>query len=305
MSEPAPRKADAFAPPRVLDHIVLPVASLELARARYEALGFTVAPDAAHPFGTENCCVFLGNDTFLEPLAIRRREDAEVAQVEGNTFVRRDAAYRFRRDIEGFSHLVVKTEDASADHASYARAGMSAGEMVRFERAFELPSGETGEVAFALAFAGDLRAPDAGFFACEVVKRASADRAALMDHPNGAVALSEVVLSEPNPTDFQYFLQDFLDQRRMEDHSFGIEFALANARVSVLTATGLKAFCGLDASGEGRGLLHQTFVIAVRSLAAVRTRLDEGAIEYQEVGARLLVPWAPGQGTAILFEEAG
>ena len=51
--------------PRALDHLVLPVRSLEAARADYERLGFLVAPDARHPFGTSNACVFLA-DGFYE-----------------------------------------------------------------------------------------------------------------------------------------------------------------------------------------------------------------------------------------------
>eukprot|EP01133_Synstelium_polycarpum_P029511 gene29511-36177_t len=42
--------------PRPVDHLVLPVVELDTARQRLEALGFTVAPSAQHPFGTENAC---------------------------------------------------------------------------------------------------------------------------------------------------------------------------------------------------------------------------------------------------------
>ncbi|TIT26271.1 MAG: VOC family protein, partial [Mesorhizobium sp.] len=45
--------------PHSLDHLVLPTASLDVARARLVSLGFVVAPTGIHPFGTENCCVFL------------------------------------------------------------------------------------------------------------------------------------------------------------------------------------------------------------------------------------------------------
>lgn len=288
---------------RALDHLVLPVSSVDRARARYEALGFTVAATGRHPFGTENCCVFLGNDTFLEPLAIYKREVCEVAMARGNTFLRNDAAYRFRRDVEGFSHLVVKTDDASADHVEYRDGGIGGGPMVRFDRRFQTASGQHDDVSFALAFAEDRRAPDAGFFSCEVVRAPGVDRSDLLTHPNGAVGLVESVMSEPNPSDFQYFLQVFLDQREMDNHSFGIEFALPNAKVSVLTPVGMRAFCGFDAP-QARGLLHQTFVIAVRSLEDLRERLSSGDIPFASVGRRLLVPWAPGQGANILFEEA-
>ncbi|TIX38964.1 MAG: VOC family protein, partial [Mesorhizobium sp.] len=56
--------------PHPLDHLVLPTASLDVARARLTLLGFTVAPTGIHPFGTENCCVFLTDGTYLEPLAV-------------------------------------------------------------------------------------------------------------------------------------------------------------------------------------------------------------------------------------------
>ena len=302
MSELHAREASAFRPPRALDHLVLPVSSVERARERYERLGFTVAPTGVHPFGTENACVFIG-DTFLEPLAVRRREDAEKAIAAGNTFVARDGAYRFRFDIEGFSFVVLRSEDAGADHASFEAAAMSAGAPVRFERTFALADGTQGNAEFLLAFAGDLRAPDAGFFACEVVTAPDVDRTPLRHHANGAVQVVEVVLSEPNPTDFQYFLQALLEQRRMDDHSFGIEFELRNGKLSVLTPAGLRHFCGLDAEGQGRGLLHRTFVVAVENLANVRALLERNGVETHPVGPRILVPWAPGQGTALLFEE--
>lgn len=47
------------AKPHPLDHVVLPVVNIDVARERIGKLGFTVAADARHPFGTENACVFL------------------------------------------------------------------------------------------------------------------------------------------------------------------------------------------------------------------------------------------------------
>ncbi|TIX70312.1 MAG: VOC family protein, partial [Mesorhizobium sp.] len=53
-----------------LDHLVLPTARLDAARVRLGSLGFVVAPTGIHPFGTENCCVFFADGTYLEPLAV-------------------------------------------------------------------------------------------------------------------------------------------------------------------------------------------------------------------------------------------
>ncbi len=73
-----------------LDHLVLPTAGLDTARQRLEALGFTVAPMGVHPFGTRNCCVYLADGTFMEPLAIGDAAVADDAARAGNVFVARD-----------------------------------------------------------------------------------------------------------------------------------------------------------------------------------------------------------------------
>jgi hypothetical protein len=79
----------------------LPVEDLDTARARHSALGFTVAADARHPFGTENACVFFADGTYLEPLALPSVKSARKRR-EGNVFVARDQAYRFRRVTTAF-----------------------------------------------------------------------------------------------------------------------------------------------------------------------------------------------------------
>lgn len=108
-----------------LDHLVLPTGSLEVARARLTSLGFVVAPTGIHPFGTENCCVFLADGTYLEPLAIGSEQAAIEAAAAGNVFVARDRAYRESRGDEGFSAVVLGTGNADADHVRYVEAGLS------------------------------------------------------------------------------------------------------------------------------------------------------------------------------------
>ncbi|MHC1549013.1 VOC family protein [Phyllobacterium sp. K27] len=288
--------------PHPVDHLVLPTADLEIARMRLEQLGFTVAPVGVHPFGTENICVFLGDNSFLEFLAIGQREICEAEARKGNVFVARDQAYRFRNGQEGFSALVMGSEDAKADHQSFAEAGISAGNILDFSRPFILPDGKEDRAGFRLAFAADLRAPDVFFFTCERVNTPKVDRSALQHHANGAAVLREVVLSEINPTDFQYPLQDVINQRDVNAHSFGMDIAAANANVTVLTPSGLQAFMGIEASTTERGLRLQAFVLGVRDLAAVESLLISNNIPIEKRGSRLIVHKAQGQGAAIAFE---
>jgi Glyoxalase-like domain len=287
---------------RPLDHCVLPVGDLETARSRLGALGFTVAPDGQHPFGTENCCVYFADNTFLEPLAIGQRETAEAAAINGNVFVARDAAFRFRRGPEGFSALVMGSNDADADHEGFAAHAMSAGNMLSFSRPFVLPDGTKDKATFKLAFAADLRAPDAFFFTCERVNVPKSDRSALQNHANGAVAIREVVMSEPNPTDFQYLLQEVANQRDVTAHSFGMEIEMANARLSVLNPDGMLAFFGVKASTHSRGLRLRAIVFAVSDLAASEKLLAANNVATERRGNRLLVHPAAGQGAIFAFE---
>ncbi|MCO4316534.1 VOC family protein [Phyllobacterium sp. 21LDTY02-6] len=287
---------------RPVDHLVLPTASLDVARERWERLGFVVAPAAAHPFGTENVCIFLADGCYIEMLAIGQRETCEEQARAGNVFVARDQTYRFRNGQEGFSALVFASDDAHSDHSNFVEAGISAGKTLDFSRTFETPGGEKGVASFRLAFAADLRSPDAFVFACQRIGAPPVDRSALLNHANGRVSLREVVLSEENPTDFQYFLQQTANQREVNAHSFGMDIRAANCNVSVLTPEGLAAFYGVAAPIRERGLRLQGFVLAVSDLAGVESRLAANNISFEQRGPRLVVPPAPGQGAAIAFE---
>lgn len=288
--------------PRALDHLVLPVIDLVTARQRLSRLGFTVAADARHPFGTENACVFFRDDTYLEPLAVGSREDCLSAVRAGNVFVARDQAFRFRRG-EGLSAIVVKTDDAGADHASFVAEGLSGGELLGFSREFRFPNGRKVEGSFRLAFAADLRSPDFFAFACERVNPLPADRGPLLEHANAAAGLRGVVLCENNPSDFQYLLETALRQRDVTADSFGLSIEAANARVDVLTPDGLSARYGVSDAREERGLLGAVVVVASRDLGVTEACLAANGVRYHKTGARLVVAPEKGQGVAFAFEE--
>jgi Glyoxalase-like domain len=299
MSKPAKKPRQA----RPIDHAVLPAGSLEEARQRLSQLGFTVAADGHHPFGTENACVYFPDDTFLEPLAVGQREDCETTARKGNVFTARDQAFRFRNGDDGFSALAFGTGDASRDHKSFKKAGISGGRKLSFSRKFAGPGGKKGKAGFLLAFAADLRAPDAFFFTCERVNLPKIDRSALQTHANGVTGIREVVLSEQNPTDFQYFLQDVVNNRETEAHSFGMEVAAGNGTVNVMTPEGLAIHYGVSRETTGRGLRLEGIVFEVAALDDVRTCLESHQIAHRLIQERIVVDAAPGQGCFFAFAE--
>ena len=286
---------------RPLDHLVLPVADLARARRRLADLGFTVADDARHPFGTENACVFFSDNTYLEPLAVASREECEAAALDGNVFVARDQAFRFRQGPEGLSAVVLGTPDAAEDHIRFRTRGISGGEMLEFSRPMRLPDGREGLGSFRLAFAADLRSPDFFLFSCQRLRALPVESTALRRHENGVLGISEVVLSEQNPTDFQYLLQESVDERQVSAHSFGMDIRAGSAKVSVLNPAGMEAFFGRPVGGAERGLRGRAVVFRVADLEATRALFAQNDIEFAEMGGRLIVPEAPGQGVIFAF----
>ncbi|MDW9376183.1 VOC family protein [Sinorhizobium meliloti] len=286
---------------RPLDHLVLPVADLARTRQRLAALGFTVADEARHPFGTANACVFFSDDTYLEPLAVASREECEAAALEGNAFVARDQAFRFRQGAEGLSAVVLGTPDAAEDHIRFRSRGISGGEMLEFSRPLRLPDGREGLGSFRLSFAADLRSPDFFLFACQRLRALPVDSSSLHRHGNGVLGIAEVVLSEQNPTDFQYLLQEAVDEREVSAHSFGMDIQAGSAKINVLTPAGVEAFFGRSIESAERGLRGRAVVFRVSDLEATRALFAQNDIEFAEMGGRLIVPEAPGQGVVFAF----
>lgn len=280
---------------RPIDHCVLPTADLAVARERLSRLGFTVAPDGTHPFGTKNCCVYFEDGTFIEPLALADHVKAEIAAMRGNVFVARDRAWRYRRGEEGFSALVFGTSNAKADHDGFLRAGLSAGPMLDFSRPFVDARGRKDKASFELAFAADLRAPDMFFFTCQRLNTPAVDRSALQRHANGASRIRAIRLSAPEPADFSAFLQEIVGTRgTMADGE--LTFAVANGTLIV----------GRDempTAGPNPGLLLCGITFGIADLAAASDLLEAAGIEHRRAADRLHVPTAPGQGAEFIFEE--
>ncbi|MEZ5811242.1 MAG: VOC family protein [Rhizobiaceae bacterium] len=291
-------------PARPIDHCVLPVESLETARERYTALGFTMAPRADHPFGTANACIYFADNTYLEPLAVVDAELAAETALKRNVFAVRNAAYRFRNGPEGFSALVMGTANARADHRRFVYSGLSAGRQLAFSRPFTMPDGTVSEASFRLAFAADPRSPDAFFFTCERVKAPPAGRGALERHENGVTGISRVVMSEPYPAAFRLLLEELARSRQTREHAHSIDVEAANGVLSALDGNACKAQFGIDI-GRERGLRLRAIVFRVGDLAAAARLLGDRGVAFDDREGRIVVQAAPGQGAVLAFEEEG
>ena len=283
-----------------LDHLVLPVAGLDIARERLSALGFTVAPTGVHPFGTANCCVFLADGTYLEPLAVGDAAVARQAIADGNTFVARDRVFRERIGEDGFSAVVFGTSDSTADHARYAGAGISAGGMVEFSRAFIDPSGTSVTASFRLAFADIGNSPAAFTFACQRIDAPKVDRSALETHANGARGIVEIVATAGDPAAAISALRTAAGADR--DQAQAGELRLPNALLSLLAPAAFEARFGFPPGG-GTEFRFAAVVFTVPSLPAAERLLADNAVEHHLRGSDIVVPPASGQGAGFIFRE--
>jgi hypothetical protein len=289
--------------PLPVDHLVLPVVDLSAARSRLGALGFTVAPDARHPFGTENACVFFRDKTYLEPLAVADQDACDIAARAGNQFVARNNAFRSNVGLEGLSAIAMGSSNADTDDAMFRQAGISGGDMLHFSRLMALPNGAEIVASFKLAFAADPASPGFFLFTCQRIDALAADRSALETHANGVTGISTILLSEPEPDAFKSYLTSVIDPLRVSADDEGLDIIAGNAKIRVLNADGFHALNGEGLDLSARGLRGRAIVFNVDNLVTVTAQLLASDIRYQSIGTSLLVDVAPGQGVPFIFYQ--
>lgn len=287
---------------RAIDHCVLPVASLAVARNRLTQLGFQVAPRGDHPFGTANACVYLEDGSFLEPLAIADPGRVADSARQGNVFTARDSDYRERVGAEGFSALVLTTTDAAADHRRFVRQGISGGDRLGFSRPFTAADGKVGEAGFQLAFAVEPRSTDCFFFTCERTSRPAVDRALLQAHENLALGIARILISAPDPENFGRFVREIAIGGGMRRRDHGVDIPVRNATLSILDAHGAETEFGVPPNGQS-GPRLEGIVFATTQLRQAAAVLDKGGVVYEWREGRILVSRAAGQGAMFAFEE--
>ena len=284
-----------------IDHLVLPVRDLASAGDRMGRLGFIVAPTGRHPFGTENCCVYLADGTFLEPLAIANAEIVDRAILDGTTFVVLDRRFRGQAGQEGFSALSLRTGDARADHERFVADNSSAGAMTAFSRPTVDAQGKSDIASFELAFAADPDVPTAFCFTCQRVNVPNIDRSALQNHPNGVSGIRSITAVSDSPDEFAVWLAN-VGRSTVSAAAYGSH----TVRLGQVAVTVMRPDVFQDRFGEVPAVQNAGFAavgFVVTSIAATEAVLSSADITFAGNDGRLIVPPADGQGAWFTFEE--
>jgi catechol 2,3-dioxygenase-like lactoylglutathione lyase family enzyme len=284
--------------PRGIDHLVLAVRDLESARDTYRRLGFTLTPEARHPFGTRNSLVQLDGQ-FLELVAIGDAANIPEASASVFSFAAFNRDFLARR--EGLSMLVLRSDDTFVTHAELATAGLRTYDPVPFERVARGPDGSERKVAFTMDFVSDPRIEDAAFFTCQHHHPENFWRAEFQRHANGARGVESVIMVADDPASYGAFLVAFSGAEAHLTTPDGVFIDTGRGRVELLTPAAASAVLG--GSVEGGAPRFIAYRIGTDDLAKAATALRAGGIGVAERGRFLIVPAQEALGVAVIFSE--
>jgi hypothetical protein len=260
-------------------------------------LGFTLTPEARHPFGTGNSLIQL-EGCFLELLSVFDPE--KITEPEPGRFSFAAFNRDFLAEREGMSMLVLDSIDARADVAAFRAAGLHTYEAFDFSRRARLPDGREATVGFSLAFATDPNLPDMAFFTCQQHAPQHFWKAHYQRHPNRALTVLEVSLVAERPSDHTQFLSAFAGIAAQPIKG-GITVRTARGNISCVTPQCFTESFAREAPNLGEGPRLAGFTVGVRRMARLEESVTDSGLKLQKDGPHRAVLSDDVNGTAIEF----
>lgn len=280
-----------------IDHLVLCGRDHQTMREAFTALGFTLTPQAQHPFGTGNSLIQL-EGCFLELLSIFETGKIPEHQAERFSFAAFNRDFLSRR--EGLSMLVLDSTDARADVAAFRAAGLRTYEPFDFSRKARLPNGQEATVGFSLAFATHPAMPDTAFFTCQQHAPEHFWKPDYQRHANRALTILEVSLVAEKPADHAGFLTAFsgFPAKPNED---GFTIRTARGNISCVTPRGFERTFLRPPPDVSGGPRFCGFTVGVRRIARLEESFANPRFVLQKVGAHRAVLSVDVNGSALAF----
>lgn len=279
-----------------IDHLVLCGRDLGAMRENYAALGFTLTPEARHPFGTGNSLIQL-EGCFLELLGVFEPEKISEAGAGRFSFA------AFNRDFlargEGMSMLVLDSTDARADVAAFRDRGLQTYEPFDFQRRAKLPDGEEVTVGFSLAFATDPAMPGIAFFTCQQHAPEHFWKPQYQRHANRALTILDVSLVAERPQDHAAFLSAFTGFGA-ESIQGGLTVRTTRGNISCITPQHFTKIFGREPD-TSRGPHFAGFTIGVRRIARLEEAITAPRYILHKEGPHRAVLSLDVNGSALAF----
>jgi catechol 2,3-dioxygenase-like lactoylglutathione lyase family enzyme len=290
MTDDGPQQAR---PIRGIDHVLVGVRDLEVARATYQRLGFTVSPRGRHiGWGTANYCVMFPGD-YIELLGI-----IDPQQFTNNL-------NRFLETREGLLGLAFASDDVVLAERALRRAGIIPGEMRDLKRILEDPDGEVWP-RFKLLHMPPEATPGTSAFICQHLTPELVWKPEWCEHPNGATGLIAMtsVVKDPSALAIPYAELFGFDRVRAGDGV--VEVDCGGVWLRFTTAAMLSSLHpGLDGAPRQPTPWLAALRVAVEDLGRCAITLERNHTPVHWDGPRLLrVPAQAACGVLMEFTES-
>lgn len=284
---------------RGLDHIVHAVRDLDAGAELYRRLGFTVGARNRHPWGTHNHVVQLPG-FFVEVLTL-----AEPEKLGNDGFS--ELFGRFNRHFlarcEGLSLLILESADASADCKAFSSAGISASDVLHFEREGRRPDGSPVKVAFSLVFARDRLSPHIGFAVCQQHFPENFWNPDFQKHANGVTGIKAAVLVADNPTDHHIFASVFTGERELHSTSSGISVATPRGSIQIMNPAAFHDHFGIAPGAQEEGARLAALRFQINDPGETEGLLERNGVSFLRHMQRIVVTPETAMGVTIVFER--
>ena len=258
-----------------VDHIVLVVRSLGPACTLLQRLGFALTATNGHPtLGTVHRLVQL-RDSYLEVLAIAR---------PGPSLSALAASLETGRDL---CRLALHSRDADHSAAILLNRSVPVSEVMRFRRPISGDEPERGMLGFRVVIPEWQAFDGLPVFFCEHENRALTIPLQPVHHPNGAVRISGLEASVPDPSKSVKCLHHLLDASLT-----GQTMCLRDVLVTFV------------APRDGGAAAWTGVTVEVVDLAACRELLRAHGVRLASDGPTLLVEPSPELPVSIRFASA-
>ena len=178
--------------------------------------------------------------------------------------------------------MLVLEGSGAADAEEFRAGGIGDFELYEFERDGKRPDGSSIKVAFALAFAADPLAPEAGLFTCRHRYPENFWNPAFQQHANCTSRVAGVVLVAETPLAHRDFLLALAGATSARETDDGLTIDVPRAEIDVITPAAFDRRFGVAAPDTSRGA----------RLAAIRFAGGPGDVKAA-MGAVLAFEYTP------------